>query len=356
MGTIVADAIVIGAGIIGSSIAWRLAQRGLRVTLVDAGKVGGQASWAGAGMLAPGGEVTERTTWSDFAVESLHRYPEFVAELESESGHGIDYKGTGAIEVAATDEEWSALRARAEKQRALGIPSAAPADRERALFYPDDAQVDPRDVTRALLAACQARHVSVREGEAVTGIHARSGEVGVETAAGRMTHAGVAGASRAGAWSGGIPFSAALPLPGTFPVRGHLLGYQLAPGSLVPILRHNHTYILQRTNGFTIAGSSTETVGFDRTIDPDVVRGIARRAEALLPALREAGEPVTWLGFRPRADAHQPQIGRFCDSNLWLAYGHYRNGILLAPATAERVAKEIIASGGTGSPSPSGTR
>src|SRR5579862_2742172 len=123
------DAIVIGAGIIGSSIAWRLAQRGLRVTLIDAGKVGGEASWAGAGMLAPGGEVVERTAWSDFALDSLHLYPEFIAELEAESGHAIDYQRNGAIEIAATDEEWVALLDRAEKQRALGIPSA-PADRE----------------------------------------------------------------------------------------------------------------------------------------------------------------------------------------------------------------------------------
>jgi glycine oxidase len=347
------DAIVVGAGIIGSSIAWRLAQRGLRVTLLDAGKVGGEASWAGAGMLAPGGEVTERTAWSDFSLESLHLYPEFVRELEAESGCPIDYQRNGALEIAATDEEWAALLDRADKQRALGILSA-PANRERALYYPEDAAVDPRDVTRALLEACRAREVSVQEGVAVTGIHAGLGEVAVETADGRLT--AVLAVLAAGAWSGSIPFTGGQRLPGSFPVRGHLLGYQLEPGSLRSILRHGHTYILQRTNGFTIAGSSMETVGFDRRIDPDIVRAIARRAEALLPALREAGEPVAWLGFRPRADAHQPQIGRFADTNLWLAYGHYRNGILLAPATAARVAAEITSSLGTGWSAPSGTR
>ena len=99
-----------------------------------------------------------------------------------------------------------------------------------------------------------------------------------------------------------------------------------------------------------------ETVGFDRTIDPQTVRDIARRAEALLPALRGAGTPEAWIGFRPRADAHQPQIGRFGDSALWLAYGHFRNGILLAPATAERIVAEITSNAGMGSSSTYGTR
>jgi glycine oxidase len=91
-----------------------------------------------------------------------------------------------------------------------------------------------------------------------------------------------------------------------------------------------------------------ETVGFDRTIDSDIVSDIARRAQALLPILQKAGAPEAWIGFRPRADAHQPQIGRFADSSLWLAYGHFRNGILLAPATAERVTAEIMSNAGTG--------
>src|SRR5438067_9303465 len=93
------DTIVVGAGIIGLSIAWRLAQRGLRVTVLDAGKAGGEASWAGAGMLAPGGEVAERTDWSDFALHSLGLYPGFIAELEQESDSRIDYQRTGAIEL-----------------------------------------------------------------------------------------------------------------------------------------------------------------------------------------------------------------------------------------------------------------
>src|SRR5689334_24019413 len=123
------DALVIGAGIIGLSVAWRLAQRGLGVTLLESAKVGGEASWAGAGMLAPGGEVTERTEWSEFALHSLELYPQFVAELQEESHCAIDYQRNGAIEIAATEADWTELLERAEKQKQLGIRSA-PAGRE----------------------------------------------------------------------------------------------------------------------------------------------------------------------------------------------------------------------------------
>lgn len=349
-----ADTIVIGAGIIGLSIAWRLAQRGRGVTVIDAGQAGREASWAGAGMLAPGGEVTERTEWSDFAVHSSKLYPQFIADLERESACVIDYQPTGAVDIAITEEEWMELQARAEKQRELGIPSK-PAGREKALFYPQDAAVDPRDVTGALLEACRRRQVCVHENLPATAIHADAGSVAVETPKGRLTSASAVLA--AGAWSGAIPCAGApRRLPGSFPVRGHLIGYHLEPGTCPSILRQGHTYILQRRTGFTIAGTSMETVGFNRSIDPETVRDIARRAEALLPALRQAGPPEAWIGFRPRADAHQPQIGRFAGSALWLAYGHFRNGILLAPATAERVSAEITSNAGTGSISLSGSR
>ncbi len=349
-----ADTIVIGAGIIGLSIAWRLAQRGRGVIVIDAGQAGREASWAGAGMLAPGGEVTERTEWSDFAVHSAGLYPQFIADLERESDCVIDYQRNGALDIAVTEEQWIDLQARAEKQRELGI-IATPADREKALFYPEDATVDPRDVTRALLEACRRRQVCVYENLPAIAIHADTGSVAVETPTGSLTAASAVLA--AGAWSGAIPcYGPPRRLPGSFPVRGHLIGYHLEPGSCPSILRQGHTYILQRRSGFTIAGTSMETVGFDRTIDPETVRDIASRAEALLPALRRAGPPEAWIGFRPRADAHQPQIGRFADSSLWLAYGHFRNGILLAPATAERVAAEITSNAGMDSISLSGSR
>src|SRR5581483_11494492 len=161
------DAVVAGAGIIGASIAWRLAQQRMRVLLLDKDRLGGEASSAGAGMLAPGGEVEEHSTWGDLAAEGLRLYPAFVAELEDESGLHIDFQRLGAVELALSRGEWTALQARAERQSALGVPSCpldaadlrkhvplARQDVRGALFYPQDSLVDPRDVTAALRAAC----------------------------------------------------------------------------------------------------------------------------------------------------------------------------------------------------------
>ena len=131
------------------------------------------------------------------------------------------------------------------------------------------------------------------------------------------------------------------PLPRSYPIKGHLLGYRLPAGSLAVTIRHDHTYVLQRADGFTIAGSSTEDAGFDRTIDPKIVSEIAARAAALVPALASLKPESAWIGFRPATDSVLPHIGRIPSSRLWLAFGHYRNGILLAPATCDRICQEI---------------
>src|ERR1022692_1713211 len=317
----VMDVIIIGGGIIGASTAWRLAQAGAAVTLVDAGALGGEASWAGAGMLAPGGEIAGRSRWAEFALESLALYPGFVEELESETGLGIDYRRCGAVEMAGTEAEWRDLMARRAAQSELGIRSEVTGG---GLFYPDDALVDPRDVTRVL-----AVRVTRERAE-------------VETSGGVST--GSAAVLAAGAWSGAIPVfgpGGRLAIPASFPVRGHLLGYALEPGTFGPILRHGHTYVMQRSSGFTIAGTSSEQVGFNRELDPLIVDDIRTRAGELVPRLRSAPEPIAWLGFRPATEDFAPAIGRLEDTCLWLAYGHYRNGILLAPATARRVAGEM---------------
>jgi glycine oxidase len=334
------DVVIIGGGIIGGSIAWRLAQAGAAVTLVDAGALGGEASWAGAGMLAPGGEIAVRSRWAEFAMESLALYPAFVEELECETGLRIDYRRCGAVEIARTEADWQDLLARRAVQLDLGIRAEVTGD---GLFYPDDALVDPRDVTRALRCACDRRGVRICEQTRVLGIAVTGEWVDVETGGGMLR--GSAAVLAAGAWSGAIPVSGVggrIEIPASFPVRGHLLGYALEPGSVGPILRHGHTYVMQRSSGFTIAGTSSEQVGFNRELDPQIVAEIAARAGELLPRLRSAPEPTAWLGFRPSTEGFEPVIGCLGDTCLWLAYVHYRNGILLAPATARWVAGEML--------------
>jgi len=359
------DVIVIGAGMIGASIGWRLAQRGTRVLLIDRERLGGEASSAGAGMLSPGGEIETRSAWSDLAAEGLRLYPGFIAELEDETGLHIDFQRLGAVELAVTRAEWSALQSRAELQAAMGIASCpldagdlrkhvplARQDVRGALFYPQEALVDPRDTMTALRAACVARGVEIREGTPVTSIRPRAGEVLVETPDGVVGAA--AAVLAAGAWSSEIPVEG-VTLPRAFPVRGHLVGYQLEPHSLGPLLRWGHTYVLQRTNGFTVAGTSSEQVGFDRTLDPTILLDIHSRAAELFPPLANCQPVESWLGFRPAVDSDHPAIGRAGDTALWLAYGHYRNGILMAPATAHHVTEGITASRETGRSAPRDT-
>jgi glycine oxidase len=301
---------VVGAGIIGMSIAWRLAQRGLKVDVFDAGRIGGEASWAGAGMLAPGGEVDTPNRLAKLTVESLNLYPGFIQELESESGLSIDFRRCGAIERTASDE-------RAQAQTALGIRSRRLNPQE--VFYPDDAAVDPREVVQALRVACERRGVTLHENHPIGKL-----EPGPTVLA-------------AGAWSSGI--ETPVPVPASFPIRGHLISYKMEPGTIPHILRAADTYILQRKSGLTIAGSNTEQVGFDRTPNPAILAEIDARARAILPDLPAPHE--SWLGFRPATDSPEPQIGLLPGTEILLAYGHYRNGILLAPITAHLILQAV---------------
>jgi glycine oxidase len=312
---------VAGAGIVGLSCAWRLAQRGQKVTVYDAREAASEASWAGAGMLAPGGECESDTPLARMFLRSLRLYPDYVSELHQESGCPIDFRRCGGLEVAFTDAESADLHRRAVAQQALGVASESARYKHwRARFYPDDAIVDPRDITRALLTACRKRGVQVREHEPIQRIP-RDERVLIA----------------AGAWS-----SALYPgLPGTMPVRGHLIAWHKPPGLLPHILRHGHTYLLQRTSGLLIAGSTTEHVGFDRTLDESAIADIHTRASRLLPELANHPPDERWNGFRPGIEGAEPVIGRIPGTSIWTAFGHYRNGILLAPETARLIAESV---------------
>jgi glycine oxidase len=317
---------IVGGGIIGLSIAWRLAQRGRQVGVIDGGRRGGEASRAGAGMLAPGGEFAGDTVWTPLGLESHALYPEFVRELSAESGRAIDFRICGGVELATSDEDWATLRERARRQAAVGIISREIAE---GILYPNDGYVDSPQVVAALRLACEKRGVTLEDGHRVAEIDA-DGFAALVIAA--------------GAWSGDLVVTAQgaqLDLPKTIPVKGHLLGYQLEPGSLPRILRHGHTYLLQRANGYTVAGSSEERIGFNTEVDENICRDIHTRCSDLWPELARHEPSGRWIGFRPATEDLRPKIGRAGDSNVWLAYGHYRNGILLAPVTSQLVASDI---------------
>jgi glycine oxidase ThiO len=327
--------IVAGAGIIGLSCAWRLAQRGIDVRVFDTREASGEASWAGAGMLAPGGEVDEASPFTRMALNSLKQYPGFIGELEELSGISIDYQHCGAIEPAFTEAEAEALEKRALCQSKLGVRSQLISYKSSlsARFYPDDQLVAPRDVTKALRIACLRAGVSIHEHEAVTEIMPDGS--GVHTALGEYRDGGVLIA--AGAWSSALRKD----LPRTMPVRGHLIAYHPDCPLIGSILRHHDTYLLQRRDNRLIAGSSTEHVGFERAIDECIVSDIHSRAMELLPELAALTPAERWNGFRPGIEGGNPVVGRIEGTSIWTAYGHYRNGILLAPETARMIAESV---------------
>lgn len=313
----------------------------MKVRIVDAGRLGGEASWAGAGMLAPGSEYERRTQWLDFSLHSLALYPEFVAELKEASGSAIDFSMQGSFELAELDEEIEALVRKAEQQTFWGIPcervdhSGLPdwvgASMRGGIFYPNSGQVDPRNIMVALHRIFRDRGVEIVENTAIHNADPKD-QAGCVVVA-------------AGAWASQIGVPGDHFLPDAYPIKGHLIGYEMPPGSVPKILRFKHTYLLQRQSGYVIVGSNEERAGFDRSIRPAIVDYLAEWARTLCPLLPDKPKD-SWIGFRPATFTEGPVMGRWDESKIWLAYGHYRNGILMAPATAEQISTEIIANWG----------
>lgn len=342
---------IVGGGIIGMSIAWRLAKAGFSVAVIEKSTVGGEASWAGAGMLAPGGEIDEPSPLAPLAIESRQLYRDFVRELEDASGLFIDYQECGGLDLAYSQEEWQALEACATRQLALGIESKPltakqvgtfwPRIRTEGLtgarFYPGDAIVNPREVVLALAAACRQLGVAVVQNCAVESLAVTDQGVELQTGCGRESHSSAVIA--AGAWSSSVGVTGLPPLPAAEPIKGHIIGYQQPEQTCNTIVRYGGSYLLQRASGLLLVGASMERAGFDRQIHPDRVAALASQAAFILPHLGETEPTETWIGFRPGSDSLH--VGRWHSDRLYLAYGHFRNGILLAPLTAEQIVAEM---------------
>lgn len=306
------ECLVLGSGLIGSSIAWRLAQRGARVTVLEAERYFGAASWAGAGMLSPHGERFPDDVWRERAVASLASFPAFVDELRRDSNDAIDFSICDAVDVDGDVERVSSR----------------------------EAIVNPRDLGTALRTVLRDLDVRILQYRGALSVR-RSGARWQVQALDTVLEADRVVVA-AGAWSGQLTVDDN-PLPATLPVKGYLLGYACAPGSLSTIRRAGHTYVLQRSDGFTIAGSTEEQVGFDATINPGVVRELHTRAAGVWGGLAGRAPDRVWTGLRPATESGQIYVEPWAyDASLWLAYGHFRNGILLAPWTAQHVAEALI--------------
>lgn len=306
-------------------------------------------------MLAPGGEFEGPSALANLALESLVLYRDFVRELEHLSGLSVDYQECGALDLAYSDAEWQELQVKAERQVSLGIqskplgvqqiatfwPRVRSQDLAGALFYPADALVNPRDLIDALIVSCQRAGVEIREQTAVSEVVGAGKAIEFTTSRGSQETADSLVVA-AGAWSSLIQLREGPPLPEAEPVKGHLIGFHQPEQTCSTILRHGHTYLLQRANGLLVAGASVERVGWDQTIHGDIAAQLAQQAGFVLPHLVETTPTEVWVGFRPGSAALQ--LGPWHNPRLILAYGHYRNGILLAPVTARRVESQVTAS------------
>jgi glycine oxidase len=349
------DAIVVGGGVIGLSCAWRAARRGARVVVIDRARPPAGATRVSAGMLAPIGELTfGEPDLLAMTLASRDLYPDFVAELEAACGISTSYRHQGALHVALDRDEAAELQRVHELQRSLGLNAEwLPPRRCRELepglnpscaggvYAEGEASVDPRQLTAVLLAALAGEGVEVRTDVEVTEALLDGGRItGVRTAAGDELRA-AAVVLAAGAWSGRAEWLPEEARPPVRPVKGQIVELRALDG-VAPcerIIGAERVYLVPRADGRLIAGATVEEQGFDTTVTAGAVHEILREAYRLLPDVAELELLEAAVGLRPGTPDNLPLIGRSgLDGLLW-ATGHYRNGILLAPLTADAVAE-----------------
>ena len=349
--------VIIGAGVIGLGIAWRLAPRA-EVVLYDRGPAGAGSSHAAAGMLAAACEAEPgEEELVALGRDSQARWPGFAAELLQASGVDVELRTEGTLLLALTADDQGTLTHHLDFQRKLGLPldwlsPAATRAKEPhlagkiagAIFSPEDHQVDNRKLVTALRIAAEAAGATIHEHQPVKEIASQGGRAtgvvladGTPIAADRVVLA-------AGAWSRGI---AGLPpdrRPPVRPVKGQMLALRMDANA--PLLNHvlwaPGAYLVPRRDGRLIIGATVEEKGFDETITAGGLLTLLEAAWRAIPAVEELPVDEIWVGHRPGSRDDAPVLGRAPLENLFYATGHHRNGILLAPITADAMARLIL--------------
>jgi glycine oxidase len=357
------DVVVVGGGVIGLSCAWRAAQRGARVAVLERGEPGCGATRVAAGMLAPVGELTfGEPELLELTLAAARMYPEFVAELEAATGGTTGYERLGALHVALDRDEAAQLRRVHDLQRSLELEAEwLPPRRCRELepgltpsfhggvFAPGEAAVDPRTLTKVLAAALTGEGGEVRTGvEVVDGIFEGERLAGVRTRSVRDGHEAEMRAERvvlaSGAWSGATPWLPEHARPSVRPVKGQVV--ELRSREEEPPARHilasERVYLVPRPAGRLVVGATVEEMGFDTAVTAGGVHELLREAYRLLPDIAEMEFVGVTAGLRPGTPNNLPIVRAGDVEGLILATGHFRNGILLAPLAAESVAELLV--------------
>jgi glycine oxidase len=346
---------IIGAGIVGLAIAWRLAARGVSVQVFDRGAAGAGASHAAAGMLAACAEAEPgEEALVALGRESQARWPAFAAELLEVSGIDVELRPEGTLLLALTADDQARLSHQLVFQQKLGLPlqwiSAAETRRREphlagklagAVFSPEDTQVDNRKLVGALRVAAEAAGASITEYRAVSAISSRGGRVdGIVLADGSKVAADVV-VLAAGAWSRSIDGLDPQLRPPVRPIKGQMLALRTDPAA--PLLTHvvwaPGAYLVPRRDGRLLVGATVEEKGYDSSLTAGGMLSLLEAAWRAVPAIEDLPIDEMWVGHRPGSRDDAPILGAGPIDGLIYATGHHRNGILLAPITADTIAR-----------------
>ena len=349
------DAIVIGGGLIGSAIALRLAQAGLKVALLEKNAPGREASWAGAGMLSPAPDSSASIPLVPFGRASLALYPQFIAEIEELSGVKTGYRSDGAIDLLFGPDAERELSTLIALHHALGLPTEPlPVDEAvkmepgmsrraaAAAYLPYEASVDNRALTEALVSAASNSGVNLIPNTKVSEILIWQGRcTGVRTERGTNLPAHEVIVA-AGAFSGLL--EGIVPRLATRPIRGQMVALR-GQEPICRVIRCERGYIVPRDSGSpqrVVTGSTLEDAGFEKAVTSGGIENILATARELVPKLAKAEIAEIWCGLRPDTPDHLPLLGPTSIEGLTIATGHYRNGILLTPITAKLVREWVV--------------
>ena len=353
---------IIGAGVVGLGIAWRLAARGVRVSVFDRSAAGSGATHAAAGMLAACAEAEPgEEALVALGRESQARWPAFAQELEQASGIDVELRREGTLVVALTADDQARLFHHLEFQRRLELPLAwisAAETRKRephlagklagAVFSPQDHQVDNRKLAAALIVAARAAGASIHEQTPVAAISSHGRRIDGVVLADGDKHAADVVVLAAGAWSRGLAGSIAdLPqrsLPPVRPIKGQMLALRMdaAAALITHVLWGPGIYMVPRLDGRLIIGATVEEKGFDATLTAGGLLTLLEAAWRVVPAIEELPIDEMWVGHRPGSRDDAPILGPGPLDGLIYATGHHRNGILLAPVTADAMARLVL--------------
>ena len=335
------DIIIIGGGIIGLSLSIALRKRGARVLVVERGEPGREASYAAAGMLV---ECPLETlpALQPLATASAQMYPEFVHELQDESGVEVDLRDDGTILFPSSEH----LRERPEfvAENSLPEPLAGVepslADPGQPAVFLKERCVDPRTLGAAALKAARHRGVDISSGSEVTDVLVSDGRIaGARTE--KTSYAAPAVVNCAGAWAGAFG-------PQRFPtrpVKGQMLSVVGGPRNTPRhVIRSPEVYLVPRTDGRVLIGTTVEEAGYDKRAVPAVIEQMHQAALRLMPALSGARMLEAWAGLRPGTPDNLPILGHTATPGYFVAAGHFRDGILLTPVTAHVMAQVVTGS------------